>query len=302
MQGSVATADSAQSLRGLLSAIIENVAALKVLNLPVDQWDMLLLHLLEKHRDHALRKQWELVVHELDIPTLSEFTDFLEKHCTSIKSLPKSVAFVRVIIQSTDALNVCKTTLRQIFKWQRTQLCINCLQATHQVKSCPSTKSCRFCNGRHNTMLHFPLAKPTTTLAQSAQDEVTVDTPSNKVTTLSVLFSFSKDSQPSAVMLTTPVAMFRRFVETASLVRVLLNCVCKPISLLNHACLDKVSNINYYKFIFMEFPTPCLPALKVFCREPLLAIEALVLPLITSHVPSTFFKTDAWEHIYFLSF
>ncbi|KAJ8885435.1 hypothetical protein PR048_011632 [Dryococelus australis] len=31
----------------------------------------------------ALRKQWELVIDELDIPTLSDFTDFLEKHCTS---------------------------------------------------------------------------------------------------------------------------------------------------------------------------------------------------------------------------
>ncbi|KAJ8878500.1 hypothetical protein PR048_019078 [Dryococelus australis] len=40
------------------------------LNLPVDQWDMLLLHLLEKRMDQALRKQCELVVHELDIPTI----------------------------------------------------------------------------------------------------------------------------------------------------------------------------------------------------------------------------------------
>ncbi|KAJ8895894.1 hypothetical protein PR048_001234 [Dryococelus australis] len=49
LQAPVATTVSAQSLRGLLSAIIENVATLKALNLPVDQRDMLLLHLLEKH-------------------------------------------------------------------------------------------------------------------------------------------------------------------------------------------------------------------------------------------------------------
>ncbi|KAJ8898471.1 hypothetical protein PR048_003831 [Dryococelus australis] len=88
---------------------------------------MLLLQLLEKHMDQALRKQRELVVHELDIPKLSDFRDFLEKHCmtskvvvgTSRNPFQKNVAFVRAIIPSTDTLNLCKRTLRSVFQWQR---------------------------------------------------------------------------------------------------------------------------------------------------------------------------------------
>ncbi|KAJ8867866.1 hypothetical protein PR048_031671 [Dryococelus australis] len=60
LQAHVSTTDSAQSLQGLLSAIIEYVTALKALSLQVDQWDMLLLHVLEKCMDQALRKHWEL--------------------------------------------------------------------------------------------------------------------------------------------------------------------------------------------------------------------------------------------------
>ncbi|KAJ8873686.1 hypothetical protein PR048_024518 [Dryococelus australis] len=82
-QATGATTYSDKSLRGLLYAILGNGAPLKALYLPVDQWDMLLMHLLDKRIDQALRKLWELVVCELDTPALNDFADFLEKHCTS---------------------------------------------------------------------------------------------------------------------------------------------------------------------------------------------------------------------------
>ncbi|KAJ8873921.1 hypothetical protein PR048_024758 [Dryococelus australis] len=142
---------------------------------------MLLLHMLEKRMDEALRKQWELVVHELDIPTFSDFTDFLEKHCTSSKvivgtsqkySQPKSI---------DNGNHRCSEFMQKdpqahFSMVKNKRLRINC-QAAYQVKSCPSTKSCQFCNACHNTMLLSSSDKPTTTVAQSKQDEVPVDTP-----------------------------------------------------------------------------------------------------------------------------
>ncbi|KAJ8880795.1 hypothetical protein PR048_017266 [Dryococelus australis] len=162
--------------------------------------------------DQALRKQWELVVQELEIPTLSDFTDFLDKLCTSsevIVSTPqkcnqlKSINNHKVPEQHRTLLDsffvksfpeeccLCKDyhTIHRCSKFVQKNpqarfsmakeklSCIICLQAAHQVKSFPSTISCRFYNARQNTMLHLPSDKPTTTVAQSVQDEVPVDTP-----------------------------------------------------------------------------------------------------------------------------
>ncbi|KAJ8869344.1 hypothetical protein PR048_030919 [Dryococelus australis] len=182
LQAHVATTGSAQSFLILLSAIIENVAALKTVNLSVDQWDMMLLHLLEKCMDQALRKKWELVVSELDIPTLNYFTDFHDKHCTSSKVLigtsqnnsqlksinnrkyctssgclllspvQKSVCLCkgdRTIHRCSEFVQKDPQACFTMLKVKR--LCINCLQAAHQMKSCPLPKSSQFCNACHNT-------------------------------------------------------------------------------------------------------------------------------------------------------
>ncbi|KAJ8891219.1 hypothetical protein PR048_010734 [Dryococelus australis] len=146
LQVPVATTDSAQSLPSLLSAIIENVAALKALNLPGHH-------------------------------TIHRCSQFVHKDPQASISMA-----------------------------QDNRLCINCLQAAHKVKSFPFTKYCRCCNVCHNRMLHFPSDKPTATVAEPAQDEVTDDTPSNEDSTLSAQSSFSKDSQPFAVMLSSAVA------------------------------------------------------------------------------------------------
>ncbi|KAJ8867409.1 hypothetical protein PR048_031210 [Dryococelus australis] len=131
---------------------------MKELNLPVDKWYMLLLHLLEKRMDQALRKQWELVVHELDIPT-----SMPEQHRTSsgsffVKSLPEN----GFLCKGEHTIHRCSEFVQKdpqaCFPMAKDkQLCVNCLQTPHQVKSCPSTNSCRFCNARHNKDAAFPI-------------------------------------------------------------------------------------------------------------------------------------------------
>ncbi|KAJ8888119.1 hypothetical protein PR048_007606 [Dryococelus australis] len=127
---------------------------------------MLLLHLMEKCMDRALRKQWELVVRELDIPKLSDFTDFFLKHCMSSEivvgtsqkySQPKSIDNPKGPDQHRRSCHphvprICAKGPSGTFFNDKGQMVmynsINCLQAAHQVKSFPSTKSCRFCNAR----------------------------------------------------------------------------------------------------------------------------------------------------------
>ncbi|XP_008183743.1 uncharacterized protein LOC103309618 [Acyrthosiphon pisum] len=71
------------SIRKLLNNIIETTGALQNLSFAVDQWDPILLHLLQKKLDSHLRSQWELLVDTTEDPTVVEFTTFLTKYCKS---------------------------------------------------------------------------------------------------------------------------------------------------------------------------------------------------------------------------
>ncbi|KAJ8876443.1 hypothetical protein PR048_020888 [Dryococelus australis] len=269
----VATADSAQSLRGLLSAIVENVAALKALNLPVDQWDLLLLHLLEKHIDQALRKQWELVVNELDIPALSDFTDFLEKHCSSSKFIvgtsQKYIQFKSINIRKVPEQH--RTSSGSFFvNPSRKVLPFN---GDHTIHRCSGfvvsrrTNIVDNCNACHNTMLHFPSDKPSTTVTPSVQDEVPVDTHSNENSTLSLLSSFSNDFLCSGCLWKQPA--------------------CWSCAQLNHAFFQLGVKHQTLSIPFHGFAhTPLTSAKGVTSciitpsgrKEPYLPIEALILP------------------------
>ncbi|KAJ8898087.1 hypothetical protein PR048_003447 [Dryococelus australis] len=78
---------TAASMCYLLSTVNENVAALKALKLPVDQWDILLLNLLEKGVTVDLQKIWEFFVQDLEIPMLLMFPTFLERQCKSSEAV-----------------------------------------------------------------------------------------------------------------------------------------------------------------------------------------------------------------------
>ncbi|KAJ8866369.1 hypothetical protein PR048_032212 [Dryococelus australis] len=270
LQAPVAASDSAQYLRGLLSAIIESVAELKTLNLPVDQWDMLLLHLLEKRIGHTWRKQWGLVVHELDIPKLSDFSNVLQKYCMPSEVMdstfqkhgqPKSINTRKVAKQhriSSGSFFV--NSLPEKF-------CLS--KGDHAIHRFPEFVGMDFqarFSARHNTTLHFP----------SAQD---------KNSALSVLSYFPKDLQPYDVVLPTAVAYVQDVCGNCQPVRVLLDSgsqhqkLAIPRQALSHAPLTSA------KVVVSSNISPS-------GRK-----EALVLQQMTSHVRLKFLKRDVWKHI-----
>ncbi|XP_044748988.1 uncharacterized protein LOC123311742 [Coccinella septempunctata] len=75
-------------LRHLLNIFTENVAALRVLDFPVDHWDFLLFNMLMNKLDVKTRTDFELensVNHE--IPTYRQLVTFLERQCTALESV-----------------------------------------------------------------------------------------------------------------------------------------------------------------------------------------------------------------------
>ena len=74
-----ASHDDGGSIKTLLNTIVESTGALRNLSYAVDQWDPILLYLLQKKLDQNLRTQWELLVDTTEDPTVLEFVTFLTK-------------------------------------------------------------------------------------------------------------------------------------------------------------------------------------------------------------------------------
>ena len=171
-------------MRKLLESTNEHVQALEALKLPVNHWDAILVYWLMEKLDAESRKQFELAHPGTDVLTFKEFTTFLDRRSRALessgdqpeastpKTTPKKVlqeAYSSTVDHSTScqmkecngshSITQCdrykqlgtrerKTVVRKL------ELCMNCL-GRHFVADCPSKFSCRTCNGRHHTSIHF---------------------------------------------------------------------------------------------------------------------------------------------------
>lgn len=79
--------ENATSLRALLNAFEENIAALKALGLPTDQWSFPLFTILSSKLDRALIKPFEIQDASKSIPSYTKLKEFLQKQCTALESV-----------------------------------------------------------------------------------------------------------------------------------------------------------------------------------------------------------------------
>ena len=179
--------ESSVELRKLLGSTNEHVQALDAFMLPVNHWDAILVYWLLEKLDAESRKQFELAHPGTDVLTLKELTTFMDRRSRALessgdqpevstpKTTPKKVhqeAYSSTVEHSASgqmkecsgshSISQCdrykqlgtrerKTVVRKL------KLCMNCL-GRHFVADCPSKFSCRTCNGRHHTSLHFDRA------------------------------------------------------------------------------------------------------------------------------------------------
>ena len=178
---------SSVELCKLLESTKEHVQALEALGLPVDQWDAILVYWLHEKLDAESRKQFELAHPGTDVLTFKELTTFMDRRSRALessshqheasvpKTTPKKVfqeAYSSTVEHSASCqMKECNGS-HSIFQCDRfkqlgtrerkavvskLKLCMNCL-GQHFVADCPSKFSCRTCNGRHQTSLHFDRA------------------------------------------------------------------------------------------------------------------------------------------------
>lgn len=179
--------ESAKNLRNLIDSFSENIQALKLIGLPTDQWDFILVTLLLDKLDNETRRQFELTSSSEEIPNLALLIKFLKNHCKSLDSLPSSKrlssplkghshvsTLVTQSVDSSQNCSVCSSDhsiykcpiLKKKSPFDRYQLakqkglCYNCLRSNHMTKNCSSSSSCKVCHSKHHTFLHFAPQSP----------------------------------------------------------------------------------------------------------------------------------------------
>lgn len=174
------TSESYKELRSLLNEVTRNVESLRY-----QQQEMtglsehLLVFLVTNALDPSTRKAWESKQQKGELPKYEPTIKFLTaraqilQNCemavqTKIPAAQKCHAASARPPASETACDFCGgphgnfqcSTLTSLSTSQRREkvrvagLCFNCLRKGHLASGCPSSKTCRTCEARHNTLLH----------------------------------------------------------------------------------------------------------------------------------------------------
>ncbi|XP_024889602.1 uncharacterized protein LOC112465996 [Temnothorax curvispinosus] len=155
---------------------------------PVEAWDFVLLnHLLEKLTP-TLREKFEATHMSAEPPRYEQLTTFLAGYCTVLAAVSdaspqsnkskaqnqssKRPASTTSLVAQNAACPKCgeqhllarcpdflKLSTKDRYNFAREKgLCLNCLRAGHNLTNCPSSWTCRSCQAKHHTLLHFEQA------------------------------------------------------------------------------------------------------------------------------------------------
>lgn len=217
------------SLRSLLDGVSKHKRALKALGRSTDEWDDLLMHLITSKLDVTTNKEWENSLTGPDIPILQDLMDFIEHRCHTLEIIQRK-AQPSTTASSMNKQRPSRPTSSNLATPSRTKECpvckqdhfvfaceaflkmpvadrsksirnnklyLNCLRSTsHKAKDCTS-RGCKSCDKRHNTLLHF--SSESNARGESSKD-VSQEEPAKHTP---IVTSGVQDSENSQVWLST---------------------------------------------------------------------------------------------------
>lgn len=329
------TSENPNALRRLLDIFSENLAALKNLEFPVDQWDFILVNMLLKRLDSSTVTRFEMHHGSLEIPTYSELVDFLNKHCIALdtltfgaqthknrkmdfnkksqnRSVPSSSFFVKTnnvtcsLCKDSHMLYKCpifaaKTQLERFQFAKSSRLCLNCLSDMHMIKNCNSTSLCRQCKQKHHTLLHFDKRN-----SLSTQVETTVEAPSAASTSEPVNSLTGLLPKKTSVLLATALVEVLDSRGNFQKVRTLIDSGSQ-VSFITQKCVNRLGLSRYSLSLSvqglgqMETATHS-GGVSISLRplgqlSPTLNVDAVILPKICNELPTSYVSTKTWSHI-----
>ncbi|XP_050294296.1 uncharacterized protein LOC126734641 [Anthonomus grandis grandis] len=176
--------DNHIQLRKFLDNFQKHYRCLKNLGENVDNWDTPLIYLLTSKFGQLTRREWEIYSKNFDSPSILNLTTFLTERCHLLESIDFKVqnkhdpnpqksygtpkTFTNAVFENkcpvckdSHFVYACEKFLKlpvseKYSEAKRLKLCTNCLRPGHFASVCTSKHSCRACQRRHHSLLHYP--------------------------------------------------------------------------------------------------------------------------------------------------
>lgn len=206
---------SARGIKELMDTTNECINNLKSNDVSVLNWDIIVIYMLVNKLDEESHKSWEEELGSLpvdNLPSLKTFIKYLETRFRVLEMIqtsstnretrervinkPKSfvtttsapTSFKCTLCNENHGLIYCKkfTDLSVTDRVQhvtQSMLCFNCLSPKHSAKFCRSQGTCKQCNRRHHTLLHYQrgMASNTPTSTETERGPETKTQPETEI-------------------------------------------------------------------------------------------------------------------------
>lgn len=192
------------------------------------------------------------------------------------------------------------------------KICINCLHFGHELKTCKSTFSCRTCNNKHHTLLHFnnnnncskshaislvPTTRQSESLVPSTQVEYVHTTVAPSITALTTNHCIMLSTALVDVGVGKSKSTIRCLIDTGS-----------QASFIAESCAQRLGLSRRFAHavpvVGIGEARPIFPKGKVTCTlspygqtQPAITVDALILPKLVSQTPRIPVPTDTWPHV-----
>lgn len=184
--------ENTSALLSTVDTVREALRALRVMKLPVDQWDALAVPIVTSKLPLLTQQAWGMSRITNDIPTLEELLTFIERRAHSLasdvlhwpslstsatsgprrsgntSSQARRLVKTNLVTATPDECHLCPGTIHVITRCpkflqmtpldryrdlKKSNYCFNCLLREHSSRDCTATR-CRKCDLKHHTLLH----------------------------------------------------------------------------------------------------------------------------------------------------
>ncbi|XP_065073868.1 uncharacterized protein LOC135697936 [Ochlerotatus camptorhynchus] len=171
--------ESYESLSKLVGDFEKHLLMLQKIGEETANWSTILVHMVCSRLDSATLRHWETHHNSKEVPTYTNLIQFLRGHCSvlqsvaPVKSIPvqekrPKLGVSNSAVQSWNKCAFCGEAFHSAFRCikflklkvperydmaRRNKLCLNCLSAGHQSKSCVKG-SCHHCQQKHHSLSH----------------------------------------------------------------------------------------------------------------------------------------------------
>ncbi|KAL1446903.1 hypothetical protein WDU94_014040 [Cyamophila willieti] len=323
------------SFKTILNTLRTNLNALRSLGVNTENWDVLLIHLIEAKFDDQVYMEWVKRVDKKHLPTLSNLYGFLDE-MTLISERSESRVLDRkksdVPTSSTLTCQVCRKANHKLYECSsfraysikeriafvtKNNLCLNCLSSNlHSAYKCNSKSVCKICSKKHHSLLHQFASQANYAAEEQEENNAMLDREDpgcegDLYSEICVEFSTTACTQfegnmKQQVLLSTAVVSVEDGNGVDKPVRVLLDSgsqsnfiTTECVKRLNLSTLKvepiKVNGIGGSNRFTVD--SICNLTMKSRFEKFVIPMAAIVVPNVTNKLPAVSFGKSNWDYL-----